>query len=383
MRILFIQWDSIGQRDLEEAFYQEGHSLIYASFSYKELYYGNFEMIEKALIKLVELGKPDIIFTVNYFSFVTNFCSRHKLKYVSWIYDSPLDGMYFEEIMNPCNIVYTLDKEICFEFRKAGVNTIHYLPMAANIDRLDKDTSILPFIYDVSFIGSLYLEKDIFASGATFLADYTEGYIDALVTTQLKVWGYNFIEKFLDPILYDLRRVYPWIPMEGDLRSEAYYYTQSVINPWITGIERIDLLEAIAKYYGVDFFTFTHYKDFLLPNLRNHGFADYYEKAPQVFKQSRINMNISYRGIKSAVPLRCFDIMGAGGFLLSNFQSGFLDLFIPEEDFVFFENKEDMLQKIGYYLTHEKERQAIAKSGHDKVAACHTYRHRIREMLDF
>ena len=68
---------------------------------------------------------------------------------------------------------------------------------------------------------------------------------------------------------------------------------------------------------------------------------------------------------------------------MSNFQSGFLDLFIPEEDFVFFENKEDMLQKIGYYLTHEKERQAIAKSGHDKVAACHTYRHRIREMLDF
>ena len=75
--------------------------------------------------------------------------------------------------------------------------------------------------------------------------------------------------------------------------------------------------------------------------------------------------------------------MGAGGFLLSNFQADLLDLFVPGEDFVYFESKEDMLGKIGYYLTHEEERQAIAKNGHDKVAAGHTYRHRVREMLSY
>ena len=40
-----------------------------------------------------------------------------------------------------------------------------------------------------------------------------------------------------------------------------------------------------------------------------------------------------------------------------------------------------MLKKIGYYLNHEEERKAIAGNGHDKVAAKHTYRHRVREML--
>ena len=82
------------------------------------------------------------------------------------------------------------------------------------------------------------------------------------------------------------------------------------------------------------------------------------------------------------MPLRCFDIMGAGGFLLSNYQSGFLDLFVPDEDFVFYENKKDLVQKIGYYLEHESERQSIAQNGYDKVAANHTYRHRVKEMLD-
>ena len=66
---------------------------------------------------------------------------------------------------------------------------------------------------------------------------------------------------------------------------------------------------------------------------------------------------------------------------MSNFQSDFLDFFVPGEDFVYYESKEDLLQKIGYYLEHEKEREAIAKRGHDKVAAGHTYRHRVREML--
>ena len=68
---------------------------------------------------------------------------------------------------------------------------------------------------------------------------------------------------------------------------------------------------------------------------------------------------------------------------MSNFQSGFLDLFTPGEDFVYYESKEDLLEKIGYYLTNTEERNEIAKHGHDKIAANHTYRHRVQEMLNF
>ena len=102
---------------------------------------------------------------------------------------------------------------------------------------------------------------------------------------------------------------------------------------------------------------------------------------PLVFKQSRINLNISLRSIKSGIPLRAFDIMGSGGFLLSNYQEDFLENFTPGVDFEYYESEEDLLRKIDYYLTHEEERIAIAKNGHDKVAAAHTYRDRVREML--
>ena len=77
------------------------------------------------------------------------------------------------------------------------------------------------------------------------------------------------------------------------------------------------------------------------------------------------------------------DIMGSGGFLLTNFQSDFLDFFIPGEDFVYYENTQDLLEKIAYYLGHDQEREMIAGKGHDKVAAGHTFRHRVAEMFDF
>ena len=40
------------------------------------------------------------------------------------------------------------------------------------------------------------------------------------------------------------------------------------------------------------------------------------------------------------------------------------------------------MEKIDYYLTHEDERLAIAKSGHDKILADHTYEGRLQDIID-
>lgn len=382
MKLLFLQWHSAGQTDLEEAFRHEGHELVCIPFSADEALYGNFSDFEKKMSHMLQEHKPDIVFTVNYYPAITRFCSKRKVRYVSWTYDYPYDWIYFPEIADPCNLVYLFDKEISVEFRNAGISTVRYLPMAVNTERLDTITKDCPITYEVSFVGKLYSGDEVFSERRSLLTDYTKGYLEALAVSQQKISGYNLIPEVMnETVLNEMCKVYPRYPIPGDLRTNEYFIAESVINPWITNRERVQLLEAVAKHYGMDFFTQS--REFALPGLRNHGPVDYYKEMPQIFKQSRINLNISRRGMRSAVPLRCFDIMGSGGFLLSNFQSGFLDLFVPGEDFACYENQEDLLQKIGYYLAHEDERAAIARSGHDKVAADHTYRHRVREMLDF
>ena len=51
-------------------------------------------------------------------------------------------------------------------------------------------------------------------------------------------------------------------------------------------------------------------------------------------------------------------------------------------DFVYYDNYEDLLAKVEYYLSHDAERKEIAENGYEKVCAEHTIARRIREMIE-
>lgn len=390
MKILFIEWASFGNQDIKEAFTAEGHTVV--CFPFPNNNPRKDTEFEKTLTSTLRKETPDIIFSFNYYPVISNVCKKENIRYISWVYDSPYVLLYSYTVVNPCNVIYVFDKELYLEFHNNGIQTVHYMPMAANTDRLDKirpmntksdvtlGTTLFPYLYDISFIGSLYTEKHNFFDRMTSLSDYTEGYLDAIMSAQMKVQGYNFIQESLSPIIDDLYQALPLDPNPDGVESREYLYAQYVINRKITGLERADLIRAITEHFHCDLFTPN--KNFAMSNLINHGTVDHYKQAPLVFKQSKINLNISLRSIKSGIPLRAFDIMGSGGFLLSNFQADFLDDFIPGEDFVYYESKEDLLNKIHYYLSHDEERVAIAGNGHDKVAKGHTFRHRVRELLE-
>jgi spore maturation protein CgeB len=74
--------------------------------------------------------------------------------------------------------------------------------------------------------------------------------------------------------------------------------------------------------------------------------------------------------------------MGAGGFLLSNYQAEIPEIFEVGKDLAVYENQADLLQKIDYYLSHDDERIAIAKSGQEKVRAFHSYKEKLQQILE-
>lgn len=170
-------------------------------------------------------------------------------------------------------------------------------------------------------------------------------------------------------------------PVPAYVESVEYLYAQYVINRQITSIERSEFLTAIGNEHNFDLYTPDENLSF--PGCTNHGSVDYYNMDPYVFKTARINLNISLRSIKSGIPLRAFEIMGAGGFLLTNYQADFADCYEADKDFVYYESKDDLLDKINYYLNHESERAEIARSGFLKTASHHTYHHRIEEILTY
>lgn len=390
MKILMMEWNSFGNEDIIASFNELGHTVKTMPFSNKELHQD--EKIEHEIINAIREFSPDFVFSFNYFPIISLACKKADMKYVSWVYDNPFVMLYSYTVIYPGNYIFIFDKELYMEFHKSGIKTIYYMPLAANTDRLHAmETSKNLDIFkkskwmnqaEIAFIGSLYTEKHQFYQRLDGISLYTRGYLEGIMAAQKNVYGYNFIQEILTPeIIEDMGKI---LPMEPDPRSVAtkeYLFAQYVINRQITAMERTELLTAIGENYNFDLYTPD--ETLTLPGCINHGKVDYYDMAPYVFKHAKINLNITLRSIKSGIPLRAFDVLGAGGFLLTNYQNDFSDCYVPGEDFVYYESKEDLLSKIDYYLKHEDERIAIAKNGFERTAANHTYKYRIEEMLSY
>lgn len=386
MKVLFLEWNGYGNKDMLEAYKQLGHTVVTFPFFPKD--YRSDPDYEQSLTEEIHKQSPDYIFTFNHYPVVAKVCNREDVPYISWIYDSPLVTLYSYTTIFPCNYIFNFDKEFCYEFQKNGINTVHYLPMAANTSRLDAMNNFSgfeksPYVNktDISFIGSLYTEavRGDFFNRFNQASSYTRGYLEGIMAAQKNVFGYNFIQELLTPdIMQDLQHSCPVEANYDGVESAEYIYAQYFINRQITATERTEIIKYISQYFPMDLYTSAN--DFDHPNVIRHEPVDYYNIAPYVYKCSKINLNMSLRSIKSGMPLRVFDIMGAGGFLLSNFQSDFLDCFIPGDDFAFYDSHKDLVDKIEYYLRNEEERKQMAASAHKKIQRAHTFVHRIKEM---
>ena len=377
MNVLYLDWPCFKGEDLCYSLEHDfGFRLI--RFSHPDYHERVSEDFLAKFDTLVETEQVDFCISYNFYPLLAEAAHRHALKYISLVYDCPLVKLYSYRITYPTNYVFLFDYTLYQKLRNGGIPTVYYstLPVTAEMisvllkEPYDKER----FSSDVSFVGSLYNEDhNLFDRMYDKLDDYTKGYLDSIMQAQLRIQGYNFVEEVLTSSIADaLHRAEPYENNPDGVETLANIYADYYINRKLTSMERIQLLSAVAEHFSLKLFT----KDPKATILRadNLGPVDYYMEMPYIFHDSKINLNISLRSIQSGIPLRCMDIMGCGGFLLTNYQSDFLMHFAPDEDFVYFEDETDLLKKIDYYLEHDKKRAAIAANGYEKVRSEHNFK---------
>ena len=380
-KVLYLDWPCFGKEDVLETFSLLGIEVIpFFHENYTERKDTEFDAAFDSAAQ-----NTDFCFSFNYYPLVSEGCKRLGIPYISIIYDSPQVAVFSYTIINPCNYVFIFDSELCERLQKEGIRTVYYMPLPVNPHRISRVLSSgtpnpARCKSEVSFVGSLYHEDHNFYDRLDGISDYTRGYLEGIMDAQRKVFGYNFIEDVLTPdIIMDMKKISGYEPDCYGVQSLEYVFANYFIDRKITQTERLDLLSAVAKHFPLKLFTLD--RNAPVPGAQNMGTADYYTEMPHVFADSRINLNITLRSITSGIPLRCMDILSCGGFLLTNYQADFLRHFVPDEDFVYYEDKEDMLTKIDYYLSHEKERSEIARNGKKKVTEFYTYEQCFSEIL--
>ncbi len=382
MKLLIFEWaaGTFTYNDILESLEGRGVSCRTVSYQFDDKNEDPF--FEDRFSRVLKEDEYDAVFSVNYFPLVAKCCEATGVKYVSWSYDNPLDVPDIEKTLGlSCNHVFLFDRIQAEGYRKKGFKNVYHMPLAVNCNRLDSirltASEQADYQTDIAFVGKMY--DSMYGEYLSLMDDYCRGYVEAAADAQKKVYGYYMIDDLLNDAVMDrINTHFKELDSKTtfSLPREALSYA---VAAQITKNDRITILHVLSKRYKLDLYSWD--KNDLLIDVRYRGSCDYLTQMPKVFKAARINLNITLRILQSGIPLRALDILGAGGFLLSNWQSEIAENFTDGVDVVMYDSVEDAIEKAIYYLENEDLRQSIARSGHDRAKENFSYDRRLEQIF--
>lgn len=380
--ILFLNSNKIRLYDLPWAFIEAGYKVNSIDFSgdYIELEEENQKKLE-AEIKSVHY---EFVLTYNFLIPISKICNKLQIKYISWTFDSPLLTLFTETTKLEYNYIFVFDKGQFNRLQKLDIPHLFYLPLAVNMTRVGaleiKPEDEIKYSGDVSFVGNLY-HGNSFNSLSPHLSEENKLYFENIFAKASK----NICEKNLEAYVDEgMLKFFEYVLTESSknkyIMSNSYYYADKFLSRKISEIDRINVLSEMAKEFEVKLYTDNDSS--MIKNIIKCPPVTYETNMYKVFYLSKINLNITIRAIETGLPLRIFDCLGCGGFLMTNYQEEINDYFEPDKDLVVYTSIEELVDKTRYYLNHEDERLKISLNGYIKVRENHTYAHRIKKIIE-
>lgn len=385
MDILFYRYNSICEPDILQTFQDFGITVHTEETEIHNKRVTPKECAEK-VSKWILKYPLAFVFSINFFPAISYTCERLKVPYVCWSVDSPVPELFSNALKNSCNRVFLFDRAQYEFFSPVNPDRIYYLPLCTNVKRWEKvilgmtEDDYQTYGGDVSFVGSLYNEKCRYDK--LTLSDRTRGFADGLIEAQLRVYGCNFIpESLTDDVIHEIADADPDFYKGSDTYGEPdrYLAAHQYIGIKLAAVERERTLNRLAEHFDVTLYTRSDTSR--LPKVHCRGGVSTLTEMPKVFQASKINLNITMRPIETGLSLRIWDILGCGGFLLTNYQAEMPDYFEIGHDLETYESMTELEEKVHYYLTHEEERMEIAINGYEKVARYHSYGNRLAQMI--
>ncbi len=383
MNILFCKWNGCAEQAMEQAFCKMGHQVDSVTYAFPSADYST-ECL--TLLQTAMTAKQyQVVFSQNFIPIVSKVCQIYKLIYVSWVMDSPAHHLYSKAVENACNRIFIFDRSLYEKTVVRNPKGVFYQPLATCVDTWDivlaGKAPARGFKADVSFLGSLYINECNYDT-VEQVPEFVKGYLDGLIEAQYNVYGYNLFQDALSDEVVDVyAKCADWMQRPDYIRDDKTVVAEEYLSKKCSQLERVRISEMLSK----SAYDYKLYTNSPVPNILREcakGVVGYYDEMPWVFHNSKINLNITAKGIQSGIPLRMFDIMGAGGFVLTNYQPELAEYFVIGEEVAVYESVPHLLEQVDYYLHHEEERIEIAQKGYEKVKAMFTYDIALKEMLN-
>ncbi len=317
----------------------------------------------------------DVAITMDFCPAVSDACQRYGIKYVSWIYDNPQQALYNRQIPNSNNYIFSFDRDQVGEIESLGAKNVFHLPLATNVLRnaglVISERDEYRYGCDVSFIGNMYVDG-YYEKVRSLTSEKTAKEMDQITREAFGIWdGSDHMGgRLSEDTVMELARICGYAQKDEFSMPVENWLCARLFARRLAHLERVELAQRLQF---TDFRLYTSSKDFELEGIDIWPELSYDEELPRANHLSKININCTLHSITSGIPLRVFDIMGVGGFVLSNYQPEIEELFTIGKDIEVYRNFDELEDKVRFYLTHDDQRAAIALRGYQNVSEKYNY----------
>lgn len=362
---------------------------------YRHIQLGNDEIAHsefvRQLLEEIVSFKPDALITLNHLGVdregvLMDLINKLELPFISWFVDNPHLILYsYEGLTSPFLHIFTWDFDNVPSLKAKGFNNVYYLPLGTDAERFNpknKEKLVAPaWKSPVSFVGNSMIDKVQKRLDACNLPKHLYADFFALAKDFISS-PKRIAEKF---ILDDGKQLFPALikHYQEQFDTEEKLAFETGMTWEATRVYRLECVRQTLDFnpllvgdHGWNVFLEKEKRPW-----RWHAPINYYDQLPYFYPHSTINFNCTSMQMKGASNQRILDVPATGSFVITDYREQMENMFDIGEEIICYKNNEEIPDLIRYYLNHGKEREAIVRKGRERVLKCHTWTHRMSEIL--
>jgi len=343
---------------------------------------------ENSLAMIIAEYNPAFVVTINISERIQKICRNLNIPYKSWTVDIPAYNFFLPENQNLNSWHFTADVHEKQRAIEMGITNISYLgPASVNRKINQTEMQLWDKLKDyIVFVGNTAINSE-FKQLSNHISDKTMKKINEILLIQLNsdIWlTPNLLEEFIKENPDSYNEIQIKMGLKDNIGFTVKDKISYIIGKEITGMIRKEIIKKIAKRNKVAVFGDEGWHE--LKGERNFyygGSVNHYKDLPSIFNNAGVNINLTrLYAIGKIIPVRVFDVLGSGGFLLSNNDKSLERYFIDGKHLII-ANASDIADKASEWLNKPLVlRKEIANNGQKRVLEKHTMEHRWWKIID-
>lgn len=336
------------------------------------------------LERVLKTWRPEFIAGINYIHGLAEWGEQHGVDYLCWEIDPAIDRPAPLTGPAPSARIFTYRESNVRLFEQAGLENVRYMPLAADPERRKPaDLSAeerARYGADVSFVGASmvrnvepFQEKfnALLTAWGVVPPEFGPQVIAEVAAAQRSDFTRYMVPELLEKLLPGFR----------EHCTSAGAPDPAVLLGEVSAAERrLNYLVELANHDLVVWGD-NGWRQLSAYGVRTPGSALHETELPLIYSASTINVDVGRLYQSDIIPMRIFDILACGGFVLAEHSEALANAFDIGVELDSYRTLPELQSKVAHYLRHPEEARTLARHGREAVLARHTIRGRVQEML--